>query len=156
MLKVLIPAVGVLTMVAFAARPATPELELQESPAPMGWHLHMEGDLAKLAYGVANSDQLALMLTCEPGDTSAVVYGDVQLADARLERVAYTHTVADPMSNGEAYEARVSVDAKGLRDLANGQGIRLEGQAGMVRVGATPAEQKIVSDFLSWCGSGKV
>ena len=156
MLKVLVPAVGLLGAVAFAAQPATPVLEVQENPAPMGWHLHHEGSLAKLAYGVANSDQLVLMMTCAPGDRAAVVYGDVQMADARLERASYVQTAPDPLSGGEAFESRVSLSSPALEGLAEGRGVRLEGQAGTRLVRTTDTEREAVADFLSHCGSGKV
>ena len=151
MLKVLIPAVGLLGAVAFAAQPATPVLEVQENPSPMGWHLHHEGSMAKLAYGVANSDQLVLMMTCAPGDGAAVIYGDVKLADARLERVSDVQTAADPLSGGEAFESRVSLRSPALLGLAEGHGVRLEGQAGVRRVGATEAEREAIGYFLSHC-----
>eukprot|EP01036_Dinobryon_divergens_P054361 gene54361-72643_t len=77
MFKVLIPAVAALGLVAFAAqsRDVAPEVDAQGVMAApvMGWSVHHEGALAKLAYGVAHSDQLALMVTCMPGDTTAAV-----------------------------------------------------------------------------------
>lgn len=156
MLKVLVPAVGLLAAVAFAAQPATPSLEVQADAAPMGWHLHYEGSTAKLAYGVANSDQLVLMMTCAPGDRTAVVYGDVQFADARLERASHVQTQPDPLSGGEAFESRVSLTSSAIRGMAEGRGVRLEGEAGVKTVGVTAEESALVGGFLSHCASGKV
>jgi hypothetical protein len=97
MFKILVPAVAALGLVAFAAKtqdwshedaePAAAMTAASAMPV-MGWHLSYEGSMAKLAYGVENSDQLAMMVTCAPGDRSAVIYGDVLPASPRLAQAS--------------------------------------------------------------------
>ena len=87
MFKTLIPAVACLGLVAFAAKtqPVVAALDPADAVQTMAWHISTEGEMAKLAYGVANSDQLAMMVTCAPGDATAAVYGDVRPAGAGAE-----------------------------------------------------------------------
>jgi len=160
MFKTLIPAVAALGLVAFAAQTATPPSQIGDGadvPASlamtqpvMGWSLHHEGAIAKLAYGVENSDQLALMMTCMPGDASAVVYGDVQPQGARLIQTGGPAAL-DPLSGGEAEESRISLRDASLRGLADAGRINVTGDAGVFRVTASRQEQQVVGAFLSYC-----
>ncbi|HEX8661074.1 MAG TPA: hypothetical protein VF686_04345, partial [Brevundimonas sp.] len=101
MLKFAIPAVAALGLIAFAAQSQATNSDARTgAAAPMAWHLSHEGDLAKLAYGVANSDQLALMLTCEPAQAQAVVYGDVKPAGPRVQKASMRAVAIDPLSGG--------------------------------------------------------
>ena len=122
MIKFAIPAVAALGLIAFAAQSRATDAEVQGSLAPMGWHLSYEGSLAKLAYGVENSDQLALMMTCEPGQAQAVIYGDVQPAGPRLLKASVTAAI-DPLSGSLSDEKRISVRDPALqRLLRSGRG----------------------------------
>lgn len=152
MFKVLIPAVAALGLAAFAAQSYTGAPEQAhglETPA-MGWSVHHEGALAKLAFGVANSDQLALMVTCMPGDTTAVVYGDVQVEGARVVEASF-----DPLSGGDAEESRISVNDSSLAGLARRGSMTVVGDAGRFQLSATSEERRLVSDFLAYCSSGR-
>lgn len=150
MFKVLVPALALLGFVAVAARPATPAVEVQADPAPMGWHLHHEGALAKLAYGVANSDQLVLMVSCRPGDRHATLYGDVHPDTPRLMAVSQAGE-SDPLSGGEAYEARVPLTDPVLQGLASRGRMPVEGQAGAHVLRADQDEQQMIGQFMSYC-----
>jgi len=155
MFKILIPAVAALGLVAFTAQtadlePASAAADTAVMTQPvMGWSLHHEGSMAKLAYGVANSDQLALMMTCSPGDATAVIYGDVQPADARLVQASLIG--ADPMDGGMA-ESRISLTDSALQRLADVGRIDVAGDAGVFRVNASAAEKQAVRAFLDYCG----
>ncbi|MFT4956093.1 MAG: hypothetical protein ACI8U3_002493 [Brevundimonas sp.] len=155
MFKVLIPAAGFLGLVALAAQPASSGYERQTDVQPMSWQVHHEGDLAKLTYGVPNSDQLAIMMTCLPGERSAVVYGDVQPDTPRLQRVSVNYSEPDPLSGGEAYETRIALDDAALTNLAERGTMRVEGAAGGFALPADEAEQAIVSQFVSYCSSAR-
>jgi hypothetical protein len=150
MFKVLVPAVAVLGLIAFTAQSRTraPEAETAMTTPVMGWSVHYEGALAKLAYGVANSDQLALMVTCMPGDRTAVVYGDVQLEGARLMQASMT---VDPLSGGEADETRIAVNDPSLTGLAQGGRMTVIGDAGRFSIAASAQDRRLVSDFLAYC-----
>ena len=69
MFKVLIPAVAALGLVAFTA-------QTQEASAPaqpgMAWHLVQEGEMAKLAYGMADN-----LLTAASMDGFKYLFGNV-------------------------------------------------------------------------------
>jgi len=156
MFKVLIPAVAALGLVAFAAqsRDVAPEVEtagVMAAPV-MSWSVHHEGALAKLAYGVANSDQLALMVTCMPGDATAAVYGDVQVEGARLTQASLQ---IDPLSGGDAEETRISVNDPSLAGLARNGRMTVVGDAGRFQLAASGEERRLVRDFLSYCSSNR-
>lgn len=156
MFKVLVPAVAALGLVAFAAqsRDVAPEAEaagVVAAPA-MSWSVHHEGALAKLAYGVANSDQLALMVTCMPGDTTAAVYGDVQIEGARLTQASLQ---IDPLSGGEADETLIPVNDPSLAGLARDGRMTVVGDAGRFQLAASGEERRVVRDFLAYCSPNR-
>lgn len=152
MFKVLIPAVAALGLAAFAAQSHTGATEAEHGPATpvMGWSVHHEGALAKLAYGVANSDQLALMVTCMPGDPTAAVYGDVRVEGARVVQAGF-----DPLSGGDAEEARIQISDASLTGLARRGEMTVIGDAGRFKLAATTEERRLVSDFLAYCSPGR-
>ena len=155
MLKFAVPAVAALGLIAFAAqsRATHVEAEAQPAAAPMGWHLSHEGETAKLAYGVANSDQLALMVTCEPGRSYAVAYGEVQPAGPRLTRAAMRTLALDPLSGDLAEETRIPLSDPALTDLARKGAMRVEGEAGTFHLKATAREQRLIGDFFAYCAN---
>ena len=160
MLKYVIPAAAVLGLIAFSARTETPaayqapaSYEAQAETPAMGWHLSREGAMAKLAYGVANSDQLALMLTCEPGQRAAVVYGSVQPDTPALTSTGYGPTEVDPLSG--AIQARLPLHDPSLRKLARDGRMDVEGDAGKFTLAASKMEQRVVGEFLAYCANGQ-
>jgi hypothetical protein len=158
MFKVLIPAAASVVLVAFAAR--TQPLEPATSPAyaeapAMAWHVSHEGTMAKLAYGVANSDQLAMMITCSPGDATAVIYGDVQPDSPRLIATSFGPTPLDPMSGGDAVETRLSLRDASLTGLVSRGAMSVQGDAGRFQLKADSAERGMISNFLAYCGSSR-
>lgn len=157
MFKFAIPAVAALGLIAVAAQSrATDSAPEAVVPSPMGWHLSHEGSMAKLAYGMANSDQLALMMTCQPGQTQAVVYGDVQPAGPRLHKAALTSAPIDPLSGGLADETRISLRDPVLQKLARSGKLEVEGDAGHFELTADGDERRLVREFFAYCGSGTV
>ena len=155
MLKFAVPAVIALGLIAVAARTQATNADAQVgADAPMGWHLSQEGELAKLAYGVANSDQLALMMTCRPGQAQAAIYGDVQPATPRLVQ-ASMETAIDPLSGGLADESRVSVGDPALQQLARDGKLAVKGDAGSFELTASRDERRLIGDFFAYCGTGR-
>lgn len=157
MFKFAIPAVAALGLIAVAAQSratdAAPEAAMA---APMGWHLSHEGSMAKLAYGVANSDQLALMMTCEPGQAQAIVYGDVQPVSPRLVKASMESAAIDPLGGGLADEARIPLRAPALQKLARSGKLTVEGDAGHFELTADDKEQRLVEQFFAYCGTDTV
>lgn len=157
MFRFAIPAVAALGLIVVAAQSrATDAAPDAGAAAPMGWHLSHEGRIAKLAYGVANSDQLALMMTCQPGQAQAVVYGDVQPASPRLFRASMTAAPIDPLSGGIADEAHISLHDPALRKLARRGKLTVEGEAGHFELTADADERRLVSQFFAYCGTETV
>lgn len=155
MLKIALPAVAALGLIAFAAGSQATDSDVQTLAPAMGWHLSYEGSMAKLAYGVANSDQLALMMTCERGAARAVVYGDVQPAGARMLRTSMS-TAIDPLSGGLLEETAIPVSNPALRQLAGGGSLPVVAEAGQFELSATVAERRGIGEFFAYCGSGRV
>ena len=155
MIKFAIPAVAALGLIAFAAQSRATDAEVQGSLAPMGWHLSYEGSLAKLAYGVENSDQLALMMTCEPGRAQAVIYGDVQPAGPRLLKASITAAI-DPLSGSLSDEKRISVRDPALQRLLRSGKLPVEADAGIFELAANPVERQRIGEFFAYCGSDRV
>ena len=157
MFKFAIPAVAALGLIAVAAQSQADNADVQISAAvPMSWHLSHEGSIAKLAYGMANSDQLALMMTCEPGQSQAVVYGDVQPDSPRLLKAAVTAAPIDPLSGGMADEVRISLRDPALQKLAHNGKLAVQGDAGHFELTATGDERRLVREFFAYCGSEAV
>ena len=150
MLKFVLPAVAALGLAAVAAQ------SYATGPAPvvagMGWHLSHEGDMAKLAYGAENSDQLALMLMCEPGQSQAVVYGDVQPEDARFIDAS---APIDPLSGDMAEDVRINLHGDSVRGLVETGRMAVETETGRTQLTASREERRLVSDFVSYCSQNR-
>ena len=156
MFKVLIPAAAALGLVAFAAQSQSADPRTDANALPMAWHLSHEGAMAKLAYGVANSDQLAVMMTCAPGDRVAVVYGAVQPVGARLIQTSMSGSAEiDPMTGDLARESRIGLTDPALRSLVEDGALPVRGDAGRGSLPADRSERRMIADFLSYCGSNR-
>jgi hypothetical protein len=155
MIKILVPAVAALGMVAFAAKtqavasdePASGAAASSVAAEPiMGWHLSYEGTVAKLAYGVENSDQLVMMITCAPRHGSAVIFGDVLPASPRLVQTS---------AGSDMDEARVPISDPALQSLARDGILPVVSATGPARIRATPNERRLVSGFLNYCDGAR-
>jgi len=157
MFKFAIPAVAALGLIAVAAQSRATDTAPETGMATaMGWHLSHETEMAKLAYGVANSDQLALMITCEPGQAQAVIYGDVQPVSPRVLKASMNSAAIDPLSGGLADETRISLGDPGLQKLAHSGRLTVEGDAGHFELTANGEERRLVREFFAYCGGGTV
>ena len=152
MFKFAIPAVAALGLIAAAAHSQADNAQGTDV-APMSWHLSHEGSMAKLAYGVANSDHLALMMTCSPGQAQAIVYGDVQPASPRLIKTAVTEGPIDPLDGGLADESRISLRDPTLRGLLQHGTLEVKGDAGHFKLTARGDERRLVEQFFAYCGT---
>ncbi|MEN5147597.1 hypothetical protein [Brevundimonas diminuta] len=148
------PVLAVLALAAVAGQAMTRAPQPAEAQAA-GWHVLREGPLAKLAYGAPDSDHLALMLTCMPGEGAAVVYGDIQPRSATLQQASLAPDPVDPLSGGEAFEARLSLDDAALTGLARDGRMPVLTEAGERRLTATRDEQRLIQGFLGYCASGR-
>ena len=156
MFKFILPAVAALGLTAFAAQSYSSDAEPVAAAPVMGWHLSHEPGMAKLAYGVENSDQLALMLTCEAGRSTATVYGEVQPKAARLTQASMGPAEMDPLSGGDAYETRISLRDPALQTLARRGKLEVQGEAGDFLLEATADERRLIGEFFAYCATARV
>ena len=152
MFKFVIPAIAALGLTAAAAQSYSPEAEVPAAPA-MGWHLSHEGQMAKLAYGVENSDQLALMMVCEPGHAMATVYGEVQPKAARMVQASLE---TDPLSGGDAVETRIALRDPAMQRLARDGKIEVQGDVGDFLLKADAREQRLIGEFFAHCAKSDI
>ena len=165
MFKILIPAVAALGLVAHAAQSytaedgvaAAPVMLVAEAPveaAPatpaMDWHFHTEGATAKLAYGVANSDQLVLMLTCTPGEDKVSTLGSVR---AEADTASGQSSYRDPMTGGVLHESEIDKHDAALADLAATGRMTVVSDQGKVAIGSGATDQEAVKAFFASCGT---
>jgi hypothetical protein len=152
MFKFAVPALAALGLVAVAAQSqATNAVD----PSGMGWHLSHEGAMAKLAYGLKNSDQLALMMTCEPGQSQAVVYGDALPRGARLVNASMDVAV-DPLSGGLAEESRIGLSSPTIQRLVRHGQLAVETEIGADQLTANRDERRVIAGFVAYCASNSV
>ena len=155
MFRFAIPAIAALGLIAAAAQSGAANTDAPPAPDGMGWHLSHEGSMAKLAYGLPNSDQLALMMTCEPGRSTATVYGDVQPASPRLIHASTGPAEIDPLGGGLLDESRIPTSDPVLRRLARTGTLAVDGDAGRFELTATVTERRMIGDFFAWCGGNQ-
>lgn len=151
MLKFAIPAVAALGLVAFAAQSQANNPVVQTGVSDMGWHLSHEGEFAKLAYGLANSDQLALMMTCAPGQTEAVLYGDVLPVAPHLQKTSAGPSPIDPLTGGLEDDVRLPIDHPSIARLADRGRMAVQGEDGRFELTASREERELIGDFFAHC-----
>lgn len=155
MFKILIPTVAAIALAAFVAEPQT-FAPTTSDVAAMKWRLSYEDQAAKLTYGVDNSDQLALMLICVPGEATVLAYGYVQPDSPRLTPASTGPTPIDPLSGGDASESLIALNDPVLGALARTGALRVVGETGAATISATQQERHLAADFLAYCGSARV
>lgn len=153
MFKVLVPAAAALGLIAFAAQSQGAASESVMTQPVMSWTLHHDGEFAKLAYGVPNSDQLAIMVACQSGERLATVYGDVRLETAQIVQASHGAQPIDPLSGGLDKEVRIAINDPSLERLAERGRLTVEGDAGRFTLAANQEERRLVRDFLAYCGA---
>lgn len=152
MFRFLIPATALLATLAMAART---EPQPPDASATMTWSLSHEGDLAKLAYGVPNSDHLSVMLTCAPG-AAVSVYGPVRPDSPALMQASVATAPIDPLSGELLVEARLPRDDRALVQLASGAGLPVVNdleERSLIPADATG--RRLTRAFLAHCASAR-
>lgn len=158
LIAVAVAASGLAAVLGTTQADAAPEPVTTAPAAPaMGWHLIQEGAQAKLAYGVAQSDHIALMMSCEAGadavEVFAVVPGtapDMALASGgRMTELAAAPSI-DPLSGALAIATQVAADSAALERFKS------TGELALVaddprRLDARGAERQAVDAFFRHC-----
>ncbi|MGV9010257.1 hypothetical protein [Brevundimonas sp.] len=154
MLKIALPALAALGLVAFAAQTMATDAEQTSQPVDgMGWHVNHDGDETRLFYGVANSDQLAVMMSCHMGDGEIVTLGAVQPVSARS--AGSVEADIDPLS-GELIETRaLSAHDPAMVRLARSGRLGVQDETARFDLSATPQERQAIRRFLDDCGTSQ-
>ena len=152
MLKIALPAVAALGLAAFAAQTmATDTQVVPEGIDGMAWHVNHDGPEARLFYGVANSDQLAVMMSCRIGDGEIVTMGAVHPVAARS--AGSIEADIDPLS-GDLIEMRaLSADDPAMARLVRAGRLGVEGPEHRFDLPATQTERQSIRAFLDDCGT---
>lgn len=114
----------------------------------MDWHFTHEGETVKLAYGLAYSDQLLVMLTCAPGSGRVNALGSVRAAS---DRARDKGRIDDPLTGGMLHQAEMSLTDPVLVDLAETGQLRVVGEAGQARLSAKTPDKSAVDQFFVYC-----
>ncbi|HEV2081073.1 MAG TPA: hypothetical protein VGR32_01330 [Brevundimonas sp.] len=151
MLKYLIPVAATLSLVAFAAQSRS-EAVIDEAPldGALAWHLSHEGETAKLAYGVAHSDQIVIMLTCAPGDRQVQAFGVVTPAGAAVEEGP---APVDPLTGLAMSDVAVGLNSRALTSLRDGGVLPVVGEAGPADLPVTRGDKAVIDGFFTHCGA---
>lgn len=127
----------------------------QETSPNLNWTFQADsGDGAKLAYGQPQSDNVVLMMTCEPGvgqvvlsTPSASLDNAVILGRDRFEGRA----IPDALSGGQIVEATASAAAPSLDAFARTGDLTLVEGGRRFDLTAAPREQDGVKRFFESC-----
>ncbi|HEV7228575.1 hypothetical protein [Brevundimonas sp.] len=151
MLKYLIPVAATVAFAAFAAQSRS-EAVIDETPVDgrLAWHLSHEGEMAKLAYGVAHSDQIVIMLTCAPGDARVQAFGVVTPAGVAVEEGSVP---VDPLTGLAMTDVAVDVNSHALSSLRDGAALPVVGEAGQADLPVTQGDKAVIDGFFAHCGA---
>jgi hypothetical protein len=154
MLKYLIPAFATLSLAAFAAQSRS-EAVIDETPldGALAWHLSHEGKTAKLAYGVANSDQIVLMLTCDPGDGAVQAFGVVTPFGADVKDGP---APVDPLTGLAMADVAVDMSSTAMQALKVGAPMPVAGEAGRAELPVTRGDKVVIDGFFAHCDATAV
>jgi hypothetical protein len=152
MFRFLLPAAALLATLAMAART---EPHTADPGATMTWTFSREGNLAKLAFGVPDSDHLAVMLTCAPGGTVSV-YGPVRPDSPALLQARTVKAPIDPLSGELLANARMPRDDRALAQLTSGAGLPVVNELDeRSLIPADGAGRRLARTFLAHCASAR-
>ena len=127
--------------------------------APSGWNLQYEGDAAKLTYGIANSDQIQLMLTCAVGSRTVEVFGPASPDAERVRLMSATGATEvavspepDPMSGAASMKTELPSEAAALQGFRQNGRLTVTVDEGRdVPMHAVRAETPQVQAFFDHC-----
>jgi hypothetical protein len=117
------------------------------------------GEAPRLAYGRPNSDDVILMMSCQPGhdlvNVSAVGLsgGELVLASGRAESRFAGAKVDDALNEGGLLEARGKTSAPALDAFRKSGDLALLTQGERHNLTADSADQGYVRAFFKACGS---
>ena len=124
-----------------------------------GWFFNAEGEV-KLAYGTPQSDDVALMLSCEPRSgqvaiaQSALRPGDgVTLASGGRRSIFYGQAEPDELNGGVYVTATTTVETPVLAAFRDSGRVDIEEDGRAATLYATPAEHQQIRQFFGACSA---
>ncbi|MET3664599.1 hypothetical protein [Caulobacter sp. 1776] len=117
------------------------------------------GEAPRLAYGRPNSDDVVLMISCQPGrdrvNVSAVGLSgsEIVLASGRAESRFAAATVEDALSDGGLLEARGQASAPALEGFRKSGDLALLTKGERHSLAAESADRGYVRAFFKACGA---
>lgn len=149
MRRLILPALGLLIL--GVATQAAVSAKGQGPVDQAGWFLVPEDHGLKLVYGLADTDDVGLMLVCMPGDLRISVYGEVEPDLSSLRPATHGPVAMDPLSQGAAWTMTLALDDPGLWLLVDRGYLPIRTDQGRGRLEATPSERKLANQFLNAC-----
>lgn len=126
----------------------------------MAWSLHhTEGEGAKLAYGEPASDNVVLMMSCQPGSGRVFVSLTAPASSAsnaielrsRRQTSRFEGAAAPGLGEGAIIEAEASAADPTLLSFARTGDLAVVEQGRAARLPAGRAERAAVTDFFAQC-----
>lgn len=129
--------------------------------AGMAWSLHhSEGEGAKLAYGQPASDNVVLMMSCQPRSgrvlVSLAAHGGAPSAielKSRRQTSRFEGAAAPGLGEGAIIEAETSAADPTLQSFARTGDLAVVEQGRAARLPAGRAERAAVADFFGQCSA---
>jgi hypothetical protein len=122
----------------------------------MGWSLSQaQGEGAKLAYGEPQSDNVLLMMTCQPRSGRVLISApatssEIELVSGR-ERSRLTGQAAPAMGDAILIEAQATPDDRALASFARTGDLALVADGRRASLPARSAEQRAIAGFFGAC-----
>lgn len=152
--RIVLPAIATLGLVAFAAQTMATDINgVQPGDAGMGWHVNHDGEEARLFYGVANSDQLAVMMSCQRGAGEIITVGAVQPTMARGNEPSEADI--DPLSGELITLKALSAEDPSMLRLAHAGQLNVRDGDRRFDLSASPEERQAIRVFLDDCGTSR-
>ena len=155
MIRTVIAGLGLSCLLTACAQQAGPA-----APA-MTWSLnHAEGEGAKLAFGQPNSDNLLLLMTCQPrsGEVMITMAAPEHRPASAIELISNKRfsrlpgQVVPAVSEGESLiEAQTPASNPTLANFARTGDLRVGGNGASARLPVSLDDRKVVQSFLASC-----
>lgn len=151
-------ALGLATAIVLVAACAHPASEAQD---PMGWTFaHTQAEGLKLVYGQPHSDNVLVMLSCQPqsGEIEVAVAtakddaGPVGLVSQQTRFSMTSPAAPTPIEGVGVVMEMAPVDAPALQGFARTGELSVQTTGRTVAAGARGADQAIVANFFGQCG----
>lgn len=157
-LSILIVSAAAMALGACAREAASDNLAPVASD--YGWFFHEDAfEGAKLAYGAPESDDVLLMLTCEPGSGQVAMSTIAEQARPAIvlasngDRDTFDASASESELGGMLIEAHAAVAAPSLARFARTGELSMRTNGDRVSLAASARDREQVSQFFAACGA---